>query len=450
MASERRWLLRILGPLDGAAVSIGVAVGVGIFRAPGEVARHFVGTESLILVAWLLGGLYAFLDAQVLAELSAMMPRAGGWYAYIRRAYGPFPAFLYGWSSSLITYPGSVAALAVPFSEYLSRAVPGMPGGVTGAAIVALVLLTALNAAGLRVGRTAQNGLTVVKLAGLVALGVGLMTTHEHFLTQVKAVAPPSLSAMAVAMGLALQPVLWSYDGYGDVVTLGEEVHHPGRNVPRAIAIAVGSITVLYVFLNFGLLKVLGPKVLADSDLPAGVAAGVVFGRFAETFIIAVALVTILDSMNAQLLSGPRITYAMARDGLFFDFATRVTAGGTPIGALLLQAGAALAFILVIPDFDQLVSLTIFVIWLAGVMNVIALFKLRRREPDLPRPFRVIGYPWAPALLLVAAGLLLVNMLINDRATVWKGLAVIGAGVPIYWGWMRARRMTPRPQDATS
>ncbi len=425
-------------------MSIGVAVGVGIFRSPGEVAA-LLDAPLLILAAWLLGGLYALLDAQVLAELSAMIPRAGGWYAYIHRAYGAFPAFLYGWATSLVTYPGSVAALAIPIAEYLARAFPVASSVARGAAVACLIVLASTNALGLRAGRGVQNGLTAAKLLGLAALAFGLFLIGDASAdvgpASETARRAPSLLPLVAAMGLALQTVLWSYDGYGDVVTLGEEIREPGRNVPRAIAVAVVSITALYLVLNAAFLRAIGVEGLARSTLPAADAARVVFGGLGEAFIVGLALLTILDSMNAQLLSGPRITFAMARDGLFFGFARSVTEGGTPIGALALQTAAALAFVLLIPDFRQLVALTIFVIWLASAMNTVALFVLRRREPDRPRPFRVLGYPWAPAVLLLGSGALLANMVVQQPGVIVKGLVVIGAGVPIYGIWRLVMRL---------
>ena len=431
-------LLRILGAADGAAVTVGVAVGMGIFRTPAEVAAPLAAFPPLILVAWAVGGLLAFLDGLVLAELAALFPRAGGWYVYLREGIGRFPAFLWGWAYVLVIDPGSNAALTVVFGEYCGLLFGWAPGGAPQklAALGAVALIYGINALGLRPGARAQAVLTWSKVAALVALGVGAWTLPAPPAAQPVAAAAPGAGLLA-ALGLALLPVLWTYDGYANSVTLGEEVRDPGRSVPRGLLGGILALVLLYAFLNASYLHALGAPGLARAISPAGDVATALLGPGGGTAVLVLALLTALGSLNGAFLSVPRVPFAMARDGALPAVFTRVSRGGTPRPALLLLAGLC-ALYTVLGDFRTLVDQTVFVATLGNLLVVAAFWRLRRTRPDAPRPFRAPMGVGLAALLLVGWSALLANTLLQRGSSLWGGAAVLAAGLVFYA--VRARR----------
>lgn len=467
-------LQRILGVGAGLAVSMGVAIGAGIFRNPGEVAG-LLPTGSLILLVWLAGGMLTLIDALVLAELSTFLPKAGGWYVYLRAAYGQFPAFLYGWASSLITYPGSVAAVAVAIGEYFGKLVVPVgqalgltvtygPASIKAVAITAIVIFTILNLTGLRTASWAQQIFTSIKvLALLLIVGLAFGLTGNTPPAIPAPVVVPSISTW-VAFGIALQFVVWTYDGYADVITLAEEMKQPARDIPRALLGSIGSLTVLYLLLNAAFLYVLSPAEMAASkELVAAEVFSRRTGAAGEIFLVVLAFITVVGGLNAHLLSGPRITFAMARDGLSFAWLSRVTERGTPIGALLLQSTCAVILTLT-GTFESLIAMTIFVIWITNALNTFAVFLFRRWYPDADRPYRIPGYPVVPLIALLVSVILLINMVRETRhqlheaypvftaghigqalqilstSPVLMGIFVVMVGIPVYWLWQRVKR----------
>jgi APA family basic amino acid/polyamine antiporter len=442
-------LKRILGASAGAAVSVGVAVGAGVFRTPQTIAQ-LLPDARLMMLAWAVGGALALTDALVLAELSTFVPKAGGWYAYVRKAYGDFPAFLYGWTSSLVTYPGSVAGVALILAEYtgfLVRALASSAGWrvsygtfeTRAVAIAAILIFTAVNLAGIREAAFLQKAFAALKIAVVLlvigvaagASGVGTALDGERPILM----SPPTVVTLA-AFGVALQSVMWTYDGYADVITLAEELRNPGRDLPRALFGSVALLTVLYVALNAAFLSVLTPAQLAQANNAAAAVLGARTGLTGETVVAALVALLVIGGLNAHLISGPRITFAMARDNLSFAWLGRVNRGGAPVGALLLQAGCAVLLTLR-GSFEDLVALTIFIIWLVNVGNVVAIFLFRRRHPAAERPFLMPGYPVTPALALGVSAFLLFTMLQESPRPAVTGAAVILAGVPVYWAWRR-------------
>lgn len=438
-------LLRILGAADGAAVTVGVAVGMGIFRAPAEVAAPLIALPALIVPVWLLGGLYAFLDGLVLAELSALFPRAGGWYVYLREGIGRFPAFLWGWAFVLVIDPGSNAALTVAFGEYCGLLFGWTPGGAAekGAALAAVALIYGINALGLRPGARAQAAFTWTKVAALVALGAG-----AWMLPAAPAAAPaPAVPAGAFlsAFGLALLPVLWTYDGYANTVTLGGEVRDPARSVPRGLLGGILTLVLLYGFLNGAYLHALGAHGLATTVSPAGDVARELLGPAGRTALIALALFTALGSLNGAFLSISRVPYAMARDDAAPAVFARVSPGGTPRPALSLLAALCAAYTL-LGDFRTLVDQTVFVATLGNLLVVAAFWRLRRTRPDAPRPFRAPLGAALALLLFVGQGALLANTLLQRGSSLWGGAAVLAAGL-VYWAVRRRRPPLPGTAD---
>jgi len=443
---------RRLGPLDAAAIVISNVIGGGIFFVPIIVAQIVPHPVAMIAV-WMVGGALALAGAMAYAELAALRPRAGGEYVYLHEAFGPMAAFLTGWTSFVAGFSGAIAASSVALADYVGRFVPAaadatplvtvpIPGislTLTPKAIVALTAiaaLTAIHARGLGPGRIVQNVLAAVKVSALVvfvatafAIGRGNMAHLAE-----------GGHADATAFGLALVPVMFSYSGWNAATYVAEEIRDPGRNVPLALAIGTLAVVAIYVALN---LTYIFAMPLRDLGALGGgrlldVVAERLFGFVAAGVLALFTIVGLAASISAMVLAGPRVYYAMARDGLFLPTAARVHPRfRTP--AIAIMAQSLWSGVLVLSGtLSQLVSYTGFAIVLFSGVAVAAVFVLRRRSPDERRPFRTWGYPWAPAVFVVACAGMLLNEVWRNGATALAGVAVIGAGIPVYW-WMRGR-----------
>ena len=443
---------RRLGPIDAAAIAISNVIGGGIFFVPIIVAQ-MVPHPGAMIATWMLGGALALTGAMAYAELAALRPRAGGEYVYLHEAFGPMAAFLTGWTSFVAGFSGAIAASSVALADYVGRFVPAaadatplatlpIPGVAlvvaprTIVALTAIAALTVIHARGLGPGRVVQNVLAAVKVSALVvfvalafAIGRG---TFAHL--------ADSGDTTAARFALALVPVMFSYSGWNAATYVAEEVRDPGRNIPIALAIGTLSVVVIYVALNTTYLFAMP---IADLAALRGgrlldVVAERLFGFVAGGLLAAFAIVGLAASISAMVLAGPRVYYAMARDGLFLPAAARVHPRfRTPVIAIVAQS--AWSGILVLSGtLSQLVSYTGFAIVLFSGVAVAAVFVLRRHSPKEVRPFRTWGYPWAPAIFVAASAGMLVNELWRNGATAVAGVAVIAAGIPVYW-WMRRR-----------
>jgi APA family basic amino acid/polyamine antiporter len=451
-ATSSSLLDRRLGPIDAAAIVVSNVIGGGIFFVPIIVAQ-MVGTSGAILWVWLIGGALAFAGAMAYAELSALRPRAGGEYVYLREAFGPLAAFLTGWTSFIAGFSGAIAANAVAFAEYIGRFVPAagdatpfltipiplVPLIVSRKALVALVpiaVLSFIHIRGLGPGRIVQNVLAALKasaLALIVALGFMMASGGGSAAT-----APLGGAVSMSGMLLALVPIMFTYSGWNAAVYVAEEVRNPGRNVPLALGLGTVTVIVLYVALNALYLHVLGATGLAA--LPGrllDVVGERLFGVAAANAIAVFTIVSLSASISAMTLAGPRVYYAMAQDGLFLQAASRVHPRfHTPAVAILAQSIWTVVLVLC-GSLSQLVSYTGFAVILFSAVAVASLFVLRRRNPDAPRPFRAWGYPWAPAIFVLACGAMVVNEMIRNGATAVAGMAVILVGIPVYFGFRR-------------
>ncbi|MDI6808843.1 MAG: amino acid permease [Candidatus Eisenbacteria bacterium] len=426
-----------MGLWDGISISVGAAIGAGILRTPGTVANE-LGIPELILFAWLLGGLIALVDALVLAELSTLFPFAGGWYVYIEKAFGRLPAFLYGWAATLIIYPASVAALGVVFGEYLGELAGFNPASARVSAVVVIAVLAILNYLGLKEGKIAQRILTGSKVLFLLILSAAVVIFGARR-AGASAIETQHSSLGLMAFAVALQSILWTYAGYGDVVTMSEEVKASSRVLPRSLVRSTVLVISIYLILNFSLLRVLGNQGVASSVLPARDAAVEAFSSPGKAAVELIALFIILGGLNSQLLTGPRVVFALSRAGLAFRQLSNVNEGGTPNAALLLVSALAIGYA-VSGTFESLLTLTIFVIWLSGLLVTLSLFVFRKRFPDLERPFKIPAYPFLPALLvLFALVFLALTFHSRPRETV-SGIVFIAIGVPSYFIWNRVRR----------
>jgi APA family basic amino acid/polyamine antiporter len=340
-------LLHILGVTFGIAVTIGGMIGLGILRTPGTVAAQ-LGSVWLILVIWVLGGAYAVLGTVSVAELSTSVPQAGGWYVYARRAFGDYGGFVVGWSDWL-SNSATIAFVAITLGEYLTALVPALSGGVKVIALTALLLLGLLNWVGLRSGSRFQEVTSFVKAFAFLILVIACFTYGGRYAlpgTEQAALNPPSgMLALFVAVMLALQSVIFAYDGWYSAIYFAEENRDPSRNLPRAMIIGVVYVMAIYLLVNLALFYVLPLPQLAASTLPAGAAAQAVFGERGSQIITLLAFITLPGTINVCLMITPRILFAMSRDGLFSSQLATVNRGGTPVGALLLTVIAALLLI---------------------------------------------------------------------------------------------------------
>jgi APA family basic amino acid/polyamine antiporter len=448
-------LQRRLGPGDAAAIIVSNVIGGGIFFVPPLVAA-MVPDPATMLGVWLVGGLLALAGAMAYAELATLIPKAGGEYPYLREAYGPFAAFLTGWTSFVAGFSGAIAASAVGLADYLGRFVPSAADTttllripfpwlaltVTPRSLVALAAIAALSLIhmrGLGPGRVVQNTLAVAKTLGLtlfVALGFAIGRGDGANL--VAGADGPA----ATGLLLALVPVMFTYSGWNAASYVAEEVRDPGRNVPRALALGTGAVIVIYVALN-----ALYLYAMPIGDL-ASVQGGLIDRASERLFSFgladAVALFTIVSitaSISAMVLAGPRVYFAMARDGVFFPAASRVHPRyHTP--ALAIVAQALWSGVLVLSgSLAELVSYTGFAVVLFSGIAVAGLFVLRWRQPDQPRPYRAWGYPLSPAVFVAAAVLMLGNEVWSRPGPALTGLAVIAAGIPLYLWFSRHRQV---------
>jgi len=445
--SSSRFLERRLGPLDAAAIVISNVIGVGIFITPRIIAvaiPHPIG----FLAVWLAGGLLAFAGAMAYAELGTLRPRSGGEYVYLREGYGPLAAFLTGWTSFVAGFAGAIAAGALGVSDYLGRflpvasdatplltvPVPWLPLVFSPRTLVALTVITGLaliHMRGLGPGRLVQNTLAGIKVGALalfVALGLGLgRGSLAHLTTEV-----PSAT---YNWPLAFIIVMFAYSGWNAASYVAEEIRDPGRNVPRALALGTGAVVLLYLGLNFLYLYAvpIGEIGSDTSSEIAMVAAERLLGPVASTLLGGLAVIVLSGSLSAMTVAGPRVYFAMARDGEFFPAFARIHPRfHTPWVSIAAQAVWSSLLVLTNTK-DQLAEYTGFAVLLFSAVAVSTVFVLRRRYPDEPRPFKALGYPVAPAIFVLASLAIMVAAIAGRPGPSLVGAIIIASGVPLYW-----------------
>ena len=444
MNGEREERLpRRLGVWSAAAVLVGSTIGSGIFRVPSGVAAE-VGSVGAIALIWITGAVVMLFGALTIAELAAMYPRSGGVYVYLREAYGPLPAFLFGWTELLLIRPSALGAIAMIFAEYLSRLVPLTQAQIHIVAAVAIAVLAAANIRSVTWGAAVQNVSTAAKVAALVGLTLVLFAFGD---ASAGAYAGPiEWSPLSWAgFGVALVAVMWAYDGWADLTFIAGEVKDPGRTMPRALLGGAATIAVIYLFVNAAYLYVLSPTDMAGAPLVAADAMMRIFGAVGASVVAALVMLSTFGALNGSTMTGPRILYAMADDGLFFRPVAAVHPRfRTPYVAIALAAGLGIAYVS-IRSFEQLASSFILGIWPFYALAVGAVFLLRRRRPDEPRPYRTVGYPIVPLVFLVAAVAMLLNALVEQPLSTGRDFAIILIGIPVYYGWRvwAARRRLP-------
>jgi APA family basic amino acid/polyamine antiporter len=440
---SRGTLLRVLGVAFGLAVIIGNTIGSGILRVPGDVAAR-LPTLTLYFAAWIAGALYAFLGANAVVELATMLPRSGGQYNYARHALGPYAGFVVGWNDWIST-AGSVSAVAIVLVESVAVLVPSLKGQILPAALLTIVVFTLLLWPGSRESARLQIVTSALKaLAFVVLIGACLAYLVQHGVAHaapsVDAAAAPGASgaagltgtALVAAFVIAMQGIIFTYDGWTGAIYFSEEVRDPGREIPRATFRGILAVAAIYLAVNVAFVLVVPLTSIAGAPLAAGVVAQQIFGDRGDVVIRIIVAVGLLSSINALLPMATRVLFTMSRDGLAPRVAQHVNAGGTPWVALLLSAVVAALFLLS-GTFDRVIAVLTFFFVATYAISFASVFVLRHREPNTPRPYRAWGHPWTTGLALFGSLAFLVGTILSDPGSgKWAGGLVV-LSVPAYW-----------------
>ena len=433
---------RSVSLLQTIAVSVGITIGSGIFIVPATVAAQ-LQLAGPMLLCWVLGGVIALCGALTVAELAGALPRSGGIFAFLLEGYGPLPAFLFGWAELVVVRASAQGAIATIFAVYLGHFVPLAAAHVRYTAALAIVLIGAINYVGVQRAAALLSATTAVKYAVLLALGLLAFSatggTAGHF-----APAWPA-SAQLSLLATALIPVMWTYDGWADAAFMAGEISNPQRNLPLALIAGAVCVMLVYLVVNVGLLYALAPAQMAGSALIAASVAERIpaFGGAGAAVISAAVVVSAFSGLNASMMAGSRVFFGMADRGLFFRLAAHVSPRfNTPSVAIALATALGGAYVLQ-NDFAQLADKFILGIWPFYILAVAAVFVLRRRRPELPRPYRVWGYPLTPLLFLLASVLMVLNALLTDPRNTVITFLIILAGIPVYGLRARLARRGP-------
>ncbi|HEX5180485.1 MAG TPA: APC family permease [Gemmatimonadaceae bacterium] len=422
-------LLRVFGIVFGLAVIIGNTIGAGILAAPGEIAGR-LPTPALFFGVWIAGGVYALLGALNLAELGAMLPRSGGQYVFARHAFGPYTGFVIGWSDWLSTC-ASTAAVSIVIGTSVGELVPAMAPFGKWVATATVVVFTAILWRGQRTSGTSQAVTSVLKGLALIALILACFLLRRSAPNVAAPAAVPVGGALFAAIVLSMQSIIYTYDGWNGVVYFSEEVHDPGRDIPRSMLGGVVSVIAVYVLLNLGFAYVLSLSGMANQSLVASSAARALFGPGGYTVVNCLTVLLLISSVNALLLMSSRVPVAMSQDGLFPAAASRVSRSGTPTVSLAASAAVSLGFI-ASGVFKTVTAIAAFYFVANYIVSFSAMFLLRRREPDRPRPYRAWGYPWTTGLALIGSAAFLIGAVVGDTTLSLYALALLAVSYPIY------------------
>ena len=427
-------LLRILGVAFGLAVIVGSTLGIGILRTPGLVAGQLASPTSIVMV-WLVGGLYTLLGAVCLTELGTMLPQAGGYYVYARRAFGDTVGFAVGWSD-WITYCAVLGYVTIAMGEFTAVLVPSLTPAIKLVAVAVLASFTALQWAGLRLSSRFQEWTTAIKFLAFLALVAACFAHAASSPVPVAAPAADLPKAGLVGLVIALQSVAITFGGWQSALYFTEEDSDPRRNLPRSMIGGVLSVLVIYLLVNVALLAVLPVADLARSTLPAADAAKAIFGGRGGQIITVLSLVSLPPLVNAIMMIGTRILFALGRDALLWRRAGEVSERGTPFNATAVTTAVAIVLI-ASGTFQTLVAVASFFLAVNYCVSCLALIALRRREPGLERPFRAWGYPWIVGIVLAGAVAFLAGTLVGDTRTALYAIGLLAVGLA--WRWWATR-----------
>lgn len=447
-------LRRDLGMWGAAAIVVGTVIGSGIFLVPKAMILR-VGSPEMVFAVWIFGGLLSLFGALTYAELAAAMPEAGGEYVYLREAYGPFWGFLYGWTQTWVAKSASIATLATAFFYYLANFFPsldavlgtiGLPIGPNGGpleirsgqllSMATIMALAGLNYFGVRFGGGVQVGVTALKVGAILAIVVvGLLSgagSASNFGTAVPA--PGGVAGFFAALVAAL----WAYDGWNNVSMVSSEIKNPQRNLPLSLIGGTLLVMAVYLLTNVAYFYVLPADAVAGSDRVAAAMMRRVSGETGASLVSMAAVISIFAALNGSILSGSRVPYALARDGYFFRPYAVVNEKYRTPGKSIILLSAWSALLVLSGRYEQLYTLVIFPSWILYAMTAASVIVLRRKRPNLHRPYKTLGYPVVPVLFVLVAGVLLVNTLQESPRESGMGLAIIAAGVPFYVRWRRS------------
>jgi amino acid transporter len=445
-------LVRGLGVWAATAIVIGDTIGSGIFLVPSEMART-VGSITLVFAAWIIAGIIVLFGALCYAELGAAFPKAGGNYVYLNRGLGPLWGFLFGWMSSFLDRPVAMATLAAGFLRFAGFLFPivetplftwhfkNYSSVFTAAQPLAagvVVVVTAVNYLSVRFSGSLQVLLTSLKVGAVVLIVVGGIFFTKHASNQAVALVVPVGFGAIGAVLTAMVPAMWAYNGFNDLGNLGEEIEQPGKNIPRAILLGLLTIAGLYLLANVAYFRVLSIADVARSQHVASDVVQRVAGARGAVWLTVAMAISALGALHVTVMTGARIPYAMARDGVFFTFAEKIHPGfRTPSGSLIFL-GTVGALLALSGTYEELYSLFVFAVWIFFALTAIGLLRLRKKEPELARPYRMWGYPWTPIIFLVAAIALTVNLWMVRPVRSSLGLAGILLGIPFFYYWRKS------------
>ena len=436
---ERGTLLQILGLGFGIAVAVGNTISAGIVRTPGDIAAR-LPNFWLFFAVWFGGAFYALMSAFQLAELGSAIPKSGGQYNFSRRGIGDFAGFIVGWSDWLSTC-GTTGAVGIVIGEYMAHLFPLFNGTfkIKITAVSVIVLFAILQWKSISMGSKVQNFTTLLKGLAFFVIVIACFTWGGHVRHATEAaslihpaapVAIPVGAALLTALLLGMQATIYTYDGWDGVIYFGDEIKNPGHLVPRAIFASLFSIVLIYLLVNAAVLYVLPMNEIAGNNFSLGLAADRVFGHHGDFIFRSIMVLALLSAINALHLMGARVIYAMSRDGLFFRAVSRVNQGGTPTVGLLLSALVGVAF--AIFSFERVIAMLAFFFVTNYLLSFVSLFLLRRREPQLARPYHAWGYPWTTALALLGSVGFLVEAIREDRTNSLLTLVALACSYPVY------------------
>ena len=433
-------LARRLGPFDATMLVMGGIIGAGIFVNPAEVARH-VHSPELIVGVWILGGIIAMAGALVYAELADRKPEVGGQYAYLRDAYGPTTAFLYGWSLLLVIQSGGMAAVAITFARYFLELV-SLPVSAGAIASAVLLLLVAINCLGVRAGGTVQSGLMVLKILAISMLVLGgwwFASPHPELASPTFGEERPSLGLLA-AVGAAMTPVMFAYGGWQTASFVAGEMRDPRRDLSRALLMGVAGVVLLYAAVAFVCVYALGPAGLAQSQTPAADAMRLALGDRGATLIALGIAISALGFLSQGMLTAPRVYFAMAEDGLFFSKVAEVNgATRVPVMAIALQGAVAIAIALS-GTYGQILSYVVSVDFIWFGLTGAALFVFRRRDGKA-QWFNAPGHPFTTGLFVIACALIVIATVASSPMNSAIGFLILLAGIPACRYWQRKKAL---------
>ncbi len=465
-------LVRAIGLGTATLFVIGSVVGSGIFLTTGLMATH-IPSASLLLLAWTLGGLLALAGGLTYGELGAMFTRSGGVYVFLREAYGPLPAFLYGWAALLVVVSGGIAAVAVGFAEYLSYFVPALsparvlvaipfPLSASGTwtisagqitAVAAIAVLGAVNYVGVRSGNLVNAVLTVAKVAGLAALPLMALIAHPTA-PSFAPVVPSGIERPFAQFGVAMIAVLWTYEAWYFITFAAGEIDRPQRTLPLALLFGVLSLIAIYVTVNVAYLFALPVAEIRGVTRIAERAATAMVGPWGATFVALTVVVSTFGCNAPAILAGSRLLFAMASDGVFFHRAGAVHARYRTPHVAIVGLTVWASILALSGTYEQLFTYVMFASILFNVAGGLAVFRLRRLQPDRPRPYRVWGYPVVPVLFIAGSTAFVLNTLVERPLESLAGLGLLALGIPVYRYWRstarRAAEDEPSPIERAS